>query len=286
MKQYAYFFIGLFLISYVPVQAQYKPYYYKDHEVGATVKVGMHQNYGSLPNSITADLKVATAIGLQYDYYLTPNWSIGLGVQYANQTTDFTARNLKGTSQETDWENETFTFSYDGKKYKEQWKVSQFNIPVTVQYVGKGETALYIRTGVQYSLMMSTKTTLTWNQLQTSGYFPQYNLHLDQDLLYAGFGYQDQVEYKPDAELKNRWAWIGEFGVRHNLRDNQNLYIGVYVDLGLNNQKSSGGEKPKQLVVYQPIPDQALTYHSLQESTTTVFKNYNFGIQLRYSIGL
>lgn len=286
MKQYVYFLIGLCLISAVPVQAQYKPYYYKDHEVGVTVKVGMHQNYGRLPDPITADLKVATAIGLQYDYYLAPNWSMGLGVQYASQTTDFTGRNLKGSSQETDWENEAFTFSYEGKKYKEQWKVSQFHIPLTVHYVGKGETALYIRTGIQYSLMMNTKATLTWDQLQTSGYFPQYNLYLDQDLLYAGFGYQEQVEHKTDVELKNRWAWIGEFGVKHNLRDNQNLYVGLYVDLGLNNQKSSGRENNKQLIAYQPIPDQALTYQRVEESTTTVFKNYNFGIQLRYSLGL
>ncbi|MGG5576278.1 outer membrane beta-barrel protein [Myroides sp. C15-4] len=278
--------LGLLVGGYQQAQAQYSRYYFKEHEVGVSLKAGMIQNYGSLPDQISSDLKFSTAIGLQYDYYLNRQWSIGIGGQYAMYTTDFKATNLKGQSNEIDSENEKFIFSYEGKTFKEQWKVNQINIPLTVQYVGEAETAIYVRTGVQYSLMMSSKPTVTWNNLETSGYFPQYNLLLNEDLLFAGFGHQDKVEHKPDIELKDRWAWIAEVGVKHNVRENQNLYIGVYFDLGLNNQKPSVKETKEHILVYKADIDNALEYNSIQESSKAVFKNYSFGIQLRYALGL
>ncbi len=278
--------LGLILGGYQQAQAQFNPYYFKKHEVAVSAKAGLLQNYGSLPDQISSDLKFNTAIGLQYDYFLNRQWSIGIGAQYAMYTTDFTASNLSGQSNEIDSENEKFIFSYDGREFKEQWKVNQVNIPLTVQYVGEAETALYVRTGIQYSLLMSSKPTVTWNNLQTSGYFPQYNLLFDEDLLYAGFGFQEKVEFKPDLELKDRWAWIAEVGVKHNVRENQNLYVGVYFDLGLNNQKPSVKETKESILEYNAEIDNSLKYNSIQESSKAVFKNYSFGIQLRYGIGL
>ncbi|MGG5507087.1 MULTISPECIES: outer membrane beta-barrel protein [unclassified Myroides] len=278
--------LGLVLGGYQHAQAQFNPYYYKNHEVAVSVKAGLLQNYGSLPDQISTDLKFNTAIGLQYDYFLNRQWSLGIGAQYAMYTTDFTATNLKGQSNEIDSDNEKFIFSYEGREYKEEWKVNQVNIPLTVQYVGEAETAIYVRTGIQYSLLMSSKPTVTWNNLQTSGFFPQYNVVFDEAMLYAGFGLQDKVESKPDIELKDRWAWIAEVGVKHNVRENQNLYVGVYFDLGLNNQKPSVKETKESILAYDSTLDNALKYNSIQESSKAVFKNYSFGIQLRYGIGL
>ncbi|MBB1150455.1 MULTISPECIES: outer membrane beta-barrel protein [unclassified Myroides] len=278
--------LGLLVGGYQQVQAQYSRHYFNQHEVAVSVKAGMLQNYGSLPSQISSDLKFNTAIGLQYDYYLSRQWSLGIGAQYAMYTTDFTGSNLTGQSEEIDSDNQKFIFSYDGKTFKEQWKVNQVNIPLTVQYVGEAETAIYVRTGVQFSLMMSSKPTVTWNNLQTSGYFPAYNLLLDEALLYAGFGFQEKVEHKPDLELKDRWAWIAEVGVKHNISENQNLYVGLYFDLGLNNQKPSINENKEHILVYKPELNNALEYNSIQESSKAVFKNYSFGIQLRYAIGL
>ena len=278
--------LGLIVSGYQDAQAQFNPYYFKNHEVAVSVKAGLLQNYGSLPDQISTDLKFNTAIGLQYDYYVNRQWSIGIGAQYAMYTTEFTANNLKGQSDEIDRENEKFIFSYDGKSFKEQWKVNQVNIPLTVQYVGQAETAIYVRTGIQYSLNMSSKPTVTWNNLQTSGYFPQYNVVFDEGLLFAGFDKQDQVEVKPDLELKDRWAWIAEVGVKHQINATQNLYVGVYFDLGLNNQKPSTNETKDRIVEYKAVGEEALLYNSIQESSKAVFKNYSFGIQLRYGIGL
>lgn len=286
MKQNVYIALIFLLSSSYSLYAQFNRYYFKKHEVGVLLKAGLLQNYGNLPDPISPEFKGNVAFGIQYDYYLNHKWSLGIGGQYAKQTSDFIASNLKGQNQQTDFENENFIFSYDAKKYKEEWKVSQLNIPLTVNYVGNGETALYVRTGIQYSLIMSSKATLTWNNLQTSGYFPQYNLLLDEALLYAGFDFQDQVQYKPDLKLKDRWAWIGEIGLKYNIKENQNLYIGLYFDLGLNNQKPEVIENKEELIAYQPIKDDALLYNSIQESSKAVFKNYNFGIQLRYAIGL
>ncbi|WP_413513337.1 outer membrane beta-barrel protein [Myroides odoratus] len=273
------------LTSYYTVSAQYKPYYYKNQEIGVSVKAGLAHSYGSLPASMSGDFKFATAIGFQYEYYVNPSWSLGIGGQYARQTLDFKGTNLKGEQDQTDWEKESFIFRYQGKTYKEQWKVNQFNIPFTIQYVGKEETSLYVRTGFQYSLILNTKATLTWNQLKTSGYFPQYKAELNGPL-FAGFGTQEKLEYEPNLEVKNRWAWIAEIGVKHTVASNQNVYIGFYFDLGLNNQKPEVAENKEEIIQYKPVKGQAIEQNSIQQSSKAVFKNYNLGIQIRYGFGV
>ncbi|MDM1044641.1 outer membrane beta-barrel protein [Myroides sp. 1354] len=286
MKKYNRLIIlGLLLGGSYQATAQYSPYYYSKHEVGVSVKAGVMKGYGDLPNQFSSDLKFNTAMGLQYDYFLHRKWSVGIGAQYAMQTVDYNASNLQGKYEQMDIENEKFIFSFEGKSYKEEWKVNQLTIPLTIQYIGEGETALYARTGVQLSLVMSSKSTLSWNQLKTEGYFPQYNLVLEGPT-FAGFGSYDQVEYKPDLDLKDRWAWIAEVGVRHNLKENQQLYVGAYFDLGLNNQKPSVSQTKEQLIGYTTNPLEPLEYNSIQQSSKAVFKNYSVGIQLRYGLGL
>ncbi|WP_158963349.1 outer membrane beta-barrel protein [Myroides fluvii] len=277
--------VGILSSGFSTIQAQFKSYYYPDHEIGINLKAGWNQAYGSLPQGIGSDRAFTMAFGLQYDYYVSPTWSLGIGGQYAMQTTNFSGTNLKGKRSYIDTENDTFTFSYLGKKYKEEWKVNQFNLPLTVQYVGKGETSLYVRTGIQFSVIMSSKTTLTWNNLTAEGYFPQYNVVFDHPW-FAGFGDKEKMESKPKLDLKNRWAWIAEVGVKHNLKSNQNLYVGVYLDLGLNNQSPAVSTTKEDLITYKPELDNAIEFNSIQQQSAAVFKNYSVGIQLRYGIGL
>ncbi|MDR2223910.1 MAG: PorT family protein [Flavobacteriaceae bacterium] len=267
------------------IQAQKHGYYYKKHEVGASVQVGLSNLYGHLPFQLNSENKVGYAIGAQYDYFVDPEWSIGFGGQYNMQTIGIYADNIKGQSQKTDWEQDDFRFQYASKGYKESWKVNSVDLPLTVQYRGLKDTDLYVRTGIKYSLTMSSKGTSTWTDLKTSGYFPKYDATLE-DPLFAGFGEQEQVERTHDFDLKNRFAWIGEVGLKHSLSEYQTLYVGVYFDLGLNNQSPSVETKAKNIVDYQPVKGDALIYNSSQNSESASFKTYNFGIQLRYSIGL
>jgi hypothetical protein len=265
--------------------AQKHRYYYKKHEVGGVVQVGLTNTYGHLPFNLNSENKVGYGIGGQYDYFVAPKWSIGLSGQYSTQTIALYSNNVKGQSQEVDWENDVFRFQYTAKEYKESWKYSTLDIPLTVQYRGLRETDLYVRTGFKYSLVMNTEATSTWTDLQTSGYFPKYDVTLE-DPLFAGFGKQDQVERSYTMDLKNRFAWIGEIGVKHSLSENQTLYVGIYFDLGLNSLSPTTTSTAKNLVEYQPIKDDVLKYNNSQHSSSADFKNYSFGVQVRYSMGL
>lgn len=276
---------GLLIAGSYQAQAQYSRYYFNKHEVGVNAKAGLMKAYGSLPEQFSSDLKFNTALGLQYDYFLHRKWSAGIGLQYAMQTIDFNASNLSGKNPQVDSEQENFIFVYSGKSYKEEWKVNQIHIPLTVQYIGEGETALYARTGIQFSLVMSSKATLSWNDFKTEGHFPQYNLILDKPT-FAGFGSYESKEYQPDLDLKDRWSWIAEVGVRHSLKENQHLYVGAYFDLGLNNQKPTVSQPKEHLLGYTADPLEPIEYNSIQQRSSAVFKNYNFGIQLRYGLGL
>lgn len=145
---------------------------------------------------------------------------------------------ITNNTDAVDFEGDPFIFKYAAKKYDETWSINQLNIPLTIEYSSLGTTAFYFRTGIQYSVQLKNKVDLQYNNLQTSGYFPQWDVELT-EAQFAGFGLFDPLQSSQDIKLDNRWAVVGEIGVKQKLLFNQKLYRGVYFDIGLNDQSKN-----------------------------------------------
>ncbi|MDR2223953.1 MAG: hypothetical protein LBE34_14635, partial [Flavobacteriaceae bacterium] len=130
-------------------------------------------------------------------------------------------------------------------------------------------------------------STSTLSEVQTSAYYPQYNAEITSPA-FMGFGKFNTIESKQNIALENRWAWVFETGVKQFFSNKQSLYIGIYVDLGLNNINKNKVDNLEQINYNstQENPLQATSVLLTKGNKEYEFKNYNVGVKLQYAFDL
>ncbi|WP_353161657.1 outer membrane beta-barrel protein [Myroides odoratus] len=283
---YAVSLFGLCLITQTAT-AQFSRYYYNKHEVGVSVQGGYLGIQNSLPYKAKSDGGMSYGAGFHYDYHLSRKWSVGIGGIYTMNTIKSEMSRLEGSLPVTDWEGDNFIFRYKASSVNEKITLNQLNIPITVGYTL--ENNLYFRTGVQIGLSMTSEVETTFNQLQTEGYFPQYELVLPYPE-FGGLGSFDSPKEKKDIDVDTRIAWVGEVGYKYELAERQNLYFGLYFDLGLNDIKKSDSKADRSaLIGYKPdaVKGEALVQrNAVYDNAAYKLKTYAVGIKIKYGFGL
>lgn len=278
-------FICLASLGFNEAKAQFKRINYSNHEVGISVKTGYLGNMKKLPYDLKTEYSPNAEAMLQYDYFFKNRWSVGLGVGYSTMNIKYNKSNISGNDVIKDSDGDMFDFKYTIKKFNENVKINQVSIPITVQYRSANENGIYARAGFQVGLAMNSKVHSELNDVITTGYFPKYNLEID-DLPLHGFGHFDQFKKENDIELDTRYSVIGEVGYMQNIADRQNIYIGVYFDFGLNDQVKKGDKHSNKLLSYDAASEDVLKVYSASENKSYQIKNYQIGLQIRYSFGL
>lgn len=225
--------------------------------------------------------------GIAYSHYLSDQWSIGLGASYETGQFYNEKGSTSGHYDATDMEGEDFEFRYDVDFFSEKDKWKTLNIPLTLQYETKGEQRWYIRTGISYGLMLgNTKARSTYENVQTSGYYEQYDAELTGPE-FAGFGDFGNQEKKESIDYKDRFTWLIETGVKQNITGQHYIYMGVFLEMGLNDF-SPDQKNDENMIEYRGEENQALAYKNnwdQKTSTDKSFKSYNFGFRIRYGFG-
>ncbi|WP_158962650.1 outer membrane beta-barrel protein [Myroides fluvii] len=277
---------GLCLISQTAA-AQFNPYYYNKHEVGVSVQGGYLGLQNSMPYGFKSDGGMSFGAGLHYDYHLSRKFSVGIGGVYTMSNAKYEANRYEGSMPTVDSEGANFIFKYKTSAVNEKMTLNQLNIPITVAYTM--DNNLYFRTGVQIGLSMTSEVETTFNHLETEGYFPQYNLTLPFPIP-NGFGSFGTQKHTKDVDVNTRIAWVGEVGYKYELAERQNLYFGLYFDLGLNDiKKSNSDTATSSLLGYQPIKGEKeakLDYNAAYDNATYKLKTYAIGIKVKYGFGL
>ncbi|MDR0228338.1 MAG: PorT family protein [Flavobacteriaceae bacterium] len=240
-------------------------------------------------NSAQTNTGLGYQFGVGYRQYFSPSWSIGTEANYSSAQYYFSNKNLTGSYQTTDSEQESFVFRYKAKQYTEKLNTKYLNIPITLQYETKGQAVrFFIKTGVLYGIAIQNATsTSTLSQVSTSGYYPQYNAEITSPA-FLGFGNFNSIQSKQDIALNNRWAWVLETGVKQFFSEKQSLYIGIYADLGLNNLNNQDNNNTEQ-INYTPTLQEPLQVASVLQTKSNNnydFKNYNIGVKLQYAFDL
>ncbi|MDM1045700.1 outer membrane beta-barrel protein [Myroides sp. R163-1] len=283
---YALSLFGLCFITQ-KATAQFSPYYYNKHEVGVSVQGGYLGLQNSMPYGMKSDGGTSLGVGLHYDYHLSRKFSVGIGGVYTMSNAKYQTSRLEGSTPATDWEGEKFIFKYRASSVNEKVMLNQVNIPLTVAYTM--DNNLYFRTGVQFGLSMTSEVETTFNQLETEGYFPQYEVTLPFPE-YSAFGSFGTQKEKRDIDVNTRIAWVGEVGYKYELAERQNLYFGLYFDLGLNDiKKSNKAANTASLVGYKPIPEESraeVVKNAAYHNEAYKLKSYAIGIKVKYGFGL
>lgn len=268
------------LMGYLTSQAQ---------EIGVFYAPHFSKQYNA-SESINASTGNGFNIGVSYGQYLSKNFSVQLEPSFSQYYTLSKISNFKGSLETVDRDNDAFILRYQGKHLKDKVTMKQLNIPIMLQYETAGESVrFFVKSGVSYSLQLEDAVSRSkLSSLTTSGYYPEYGLEL-QEPAFVGFGSFEGMTQKNEIELKNRWAYVAEIGVKQLLSDKSSLYVGMYFDIGLNNLSKDVGASNKDvsssLIGYDRNLDNPLLINSsLQNASEKItYKNYNLGIKVKYA---
>ena len=221
--------------------------------------------------------------GLRYSYYLNETVSIGVGVEYQTYRSDFKSAFLSGQYTTTDAENDSFQFRYKATNLREEQNLGYINIPIGIQYETPGTSQLYLAGGFKIGFAANGKYETKIQNLTTSGYYPQYNVELFAPA-FAGFASTDNIQTsKQDLDTDVSYSATFETGLKQKIGSRSSLYIGVYLDYGLNNIYDKN--ESKNLIQYNPELPVQLGYNSILDSsymTDVILVSY--GIKLRYAL--
>jgi hypothetical protein len=220
--------------------------------------------------------------GIRYSYYLNEGLSISIGAEYQTYNSDGKFQSLAGAYNTTDAENESFQFRYKATNLREEQKLGYVNIPIGIQFETSGNTKLYLAAGAKIGFAVNGTYETKMDNLTTSGYYPQYNVELFAPA-FAGFASTNNVKTsKQDLNTDVSYSATFETGVKQNIGDKHAIYIGVYLDYGLNNIYKN---ENKNLVQYNAEIPVQLGYNSILDTpNTTDAKLISYGFKLRFAM--
>ncbi|SHH63239.1 porin family protein [Flavobacterium defluvii] len=226
---------------------------------------------------------IGVSAGLRYSYYVCENLSLGIGVEYQTYNSDLKYNLFAGSYAATDAENENFQFRYKGTNVREEQKLAYINVPINVQFETRGTSKLYVSAGAKIGFASSGSYQTTFQNLTTSGYYPQYNVELFSPA-FAGFASTNNLKTnEQDLDTEVSYSATFETGLKQELGYRNSLYIGAYFEYGLNNiyDKTGNGN----LVQYNSKLPVELGYNTLLN--TTVSSNVrlvSYGLKLRFAL--
>lgn len=221
--------------------------------------------------------------GLRYSYYLNEGLSLGVGVEYQTYTSDSKSNFIYGQYNTVDAENEAFQFRYRLSNYREEQKLTYINVPINIQFETPGTSKLYVSAGAKIGFASSGTYQSTIGNSTTSGYYPQYNVELFSPA-FAGFAsVNDLKTSERDLDTKVSYSATFETGLKQELGNRNSIYIGAYLDYGLNDIYDK--KDSKNLVQYNAELPVDLQYNSVFDSgIARNMRLVSYGLKLRFAI--
>lgn len=221
--------------------------------------------------------------GIRYSYYLSEGLSIGVGVEYQTYNSDAKFASFSGQYVTKDAEAESFQFRYRATNLREEQKLGYVNVPIGIQFETPGNTKLYVAAGAKIGFATNGSYQSTIQNLTTSGYYPQYNVELFAPA-FAGFASTNDVKTsKQDLDTDVSYSATFETGLKQKIGDRSSIYIGLYLDYGLNNIYDKNGNK--NLVEYNPELPVQLQYNSVLDSPfADNIRLVSYGLKLRFAL--
>ena len=232
--------IALGFIFCSMLQAQEKQQY-----LHLTVGSGLHNLSYNLQNG-TQSGRFGNTINAGYSYFFTQHWGIqsGLELQWFNARS--TVNYLSATPQ-VDTDGETFEFRANYNNWQEKQQALFLDIPLTIQYrhALSSKISLQGSAGGKISIPISSSYTTTGGSITTTGYYSRLNAELS-DLPEFGFTTTNN-SYNGKLSLRPSYMAIADLGALYTLSPKVDLYLGAYINYGLNNALKADSKEMIQL---------------------------------------
>jgi OOP family OmpA-OmpF porin len=202
---------------------------YLDFNVGG----GFHNLSYTLQNGSEKG-QFGYTINAGYSYFFTPQWGLRTGLGFQSFQSLSTLNYLSSTP-DVDSDGQSFLFKANYLNWQERQTAIFIDIPLTVQFklpVTK-KLGLLTSVGGKISVPFSTSYKSAGGEFVTTGYYQQYNVELS-GMPQHGFSTFTNG-FKGDLSLKTSYMAIADLGGLYKLTDKLDLYVGGYINYGLNN---------------------------------------------------
>ena len=282
------------LLSFGTVTAQNKTS--KQQEFSVYGKGIFNSLKYDLPEEVELNKGYGVGVGLQYSLYLNSKWSVSTGLEYQQYRSEAIFPEFSDHYSASDAEGTDFDFYSSADTYKEKQWVDMVNIPVLFRYETStpwSKSRIYGGIGFQMGIPVSAKYKATAENLKTSGYYEQWDVTLNNPA-FAGFGSWGTVEdNKQKLDIRGGYSLLLEVGLKQQLNEKQNLHLGFYAELGLNNLTKKNSPV-SALVEYDADKPTEFKFNSMfysgpqaqGEAYVTKPKIRGFGIKIQYAFKL
>ena len=238
MKKQIILVLGLLIAGALPAQE-------KGSYINLTVGGGYHNLSYSLLSG-TVQKQTGYTLDAGYSYFFTPYWGIhtGLGIQTFNSQSTL---NYLSNTPDVDTDGQTYDFKANYTNFQEKQQAILIDIPLAVQYRFPVSTKFTLQASVGAKVALPIQSTFktTGGQLVTTGYYSLWNVELS-DMPQHGFGSMTST-FSGNTTLKPAYMGIADLGGLVKLSQRLDLYVGGYINYGLNNVLT-----PDSKLIYQP----------------------------------
>ena len=236
-----------------------------------------------------SELENGFGLGAKYAYYITENWSLGTGAELQYMEGSIFLPTVQGSFLTQDAEADEFEFRYRATNFSEIQEVYFLNIPLQLQYESSGTLRFYAAAGVKAGLVLTSEYQSSATSHETSGYYSQYDVELNSPE-FAGFGEFGAINNtESELNLKTNFLAHLESGVKLMLENSQSLYMGLFLDYGLNDIKPDASRE--RLIDYNAQNPTDFVFGSLLSSRRDInalqdldeVRTLAFGLKIQYA---
>ncbi|MBF0649230.1 OmpA family protein [Dysgonomonas sp. GY75] len=228
--------------------AYYLEWSYVPHELNLWMAGGFSSlNYR--PNTGKAGTGIGYAFGIGYTRYISRNWGVSTGMEYALYRRHISIGNISSSYATHDADNNPIEYRSHMDYYREYQRSGLLNIPISLIYRAGRNNRYYASMGFKLGIPVYGRYTASGSTVATSGYYTDYH---QEEIWQNDLGYGTFSVKTMERPLTLRTAYTGtlEAGMKWNVGIGTDLYTGFYLDYGLNNVAGGVKTQKKHFVGY------------------------------------
>jgi len=234
---------------------------------------GLHNLSYNLQNG-TQKGQFGYTLNAGYSYFFTPYWGLhtGLGFQSFNSLSTL---NYLSSTPDIDSQGDSYLFKANYNNWQERQQVLFMDIPLTIQFkfpVTK-KFGLLTSVGGQISIPVNTSFKTTGGEIVTTGYYEKWNVEMS-GMPQHGFSTYNK-EFNGKLSVKPSIMGIADLGGLYKLNEKLDLYVGGYINYGLNNILKTDSK-----LILQPNAPDGIYNGVLASSLTTSVTPVSVGVKV------
>lgn len=220
----------------------------------------------------TQENQMGSTLNIGYSVFINKHFGLLTGVGFQNFGAISTI-NKQIINPDIDSEGENFEFRANYKNWKEKQNSLFLDFPIAIQYrqLISSKFQLISSFGAKISLPINSSYKSIGGEIETTGFYNKLNVEYKN---LPQHGFSSYNSFNGNISFKTAYIGIADIGMLVSLSKKVNLYMGGYLNYGLNNIRNKSDKQIYQLNgTYNGILNSNQT-----EKVTTVAMGLKIGV--------